>query len=216
MAFVQDQMTEVSPKIVQATFGRGLPSLCRGWRTPDPSPVRSGLPKCTAPGEYVLEDECLDIECSTPRAQTVSAPRGRSMVKAAEKSNEEASWARLQTPSPRPEMRMPPCVLNLSMFLPSAKGPPGTWTSSIPSTKVQEAQEGCSVSLGSVGHPDSCAAACKYAFKSRGCKDGASCSRCHLCKWTKSTDKNRDAQAQAMPVPPSGAAAAFKERNGQQ
>mmetsp|Transcript_30636 Transcript_30636/g.77440 ORF Transcript_30636/g.77440 Transcript_30636/m.77440 type:complete len:393 (+) Transcript_30636:76-1254(+) len=39
-------------------------------------------------------------------------------------------------------------------------------------------------SRGSVGHPHTCALACKYARKSRGCKDGAACARCHLCKWS--------------------------------
>lgn len=39
-------------------------------------------------------------------------------------------------------------------------------------------------SLGSAGHPDSCGGlACKYAVKARGCKDGADCTRCHLCVW---------------------------------
>lgn len=38
-------------------------------------------------------------------------------------------------------------------------------------------------SMGSKGHPYNCAEACKYACKSRGCKDGLSCSRCHLCDW---------------------------------
>lgn len=37
--------------------------------------------------------------------------------------------------------------------------------------------------IGSVGHPDSCASGCKYNSKTRGCKDGAYCSRCHLCPW---------------------------------
>mmetsp|Transcript_9310 Transcript_9310/g.16968 ORF Transcript_9310/g.16968 Transcript_9310/m.16968 type:complete len:203 (-) Transcript_9310:156-764(-) len=41
------------------------------------------------------------------------------------------------------------------------------------------------VSIGSVGHPYNCAEACKYVSKTRGCKDGASCIRCHLCKWKK-------------------------------
>lgn len=36
-------------------------------------------------------------------------------------------------------------------------------------------------SKGSVGHPHSCAAACKYVQKPRGCKDGKDCARCHLC-----------------------------------
>jgi len=38
-------------------------------------------------------------------------------------------------------------------------------------------------SKGSAGHPNSCALACKYARKARGCKDGADCDRCHLCKY---------------------------------
>jgi hypothetical protein len=41
------------------------------------------------------------------------------------------------------------------------------------------------VSLGSVGHPLTCSEACKYVGKPRGCKDGASCDRCHLCKWNR-------------------------------
>lgn len=40
-------------------------------------------------------------------------------------------------------------------------------------------------SIGSVGHPFSCALACKYNGKRAGCKDGASCTRCHLCHWSR-------------------------------
>jgi len=46
------------------------------------------------------------------------------------------------------------------------------------------------VSKGSAGHPYSCAAACKYAKKGKkGCKDGASCDRCHLCEWKRSCEQ---------------------------
>jgi len=38
-------------------------------------------------------------------------------------------------------------------------------------------------SKGSMNHPHSCAAACKYIKKPRGCKDGADCDRCHLCSF---------------------------------
>lgn len=38
-------------------------------------------------------------------------------------------------------------------------------------------------SRGSAGHPFACGQACKYNSKTRGCKDGTSCNRCHLCKW---------------------------------
>jgi hypothetical protein len=41
------------------------------------------------------------------------------------------------------------------------------------------------VSVGSVGHPHCCGEPCKYASKPRGCKDGAQCKRCHICKWTR-------------------------------
>lgn len=43
-------------------------------------------------------------------------------------------------------------------------------------------------SLGSVGHPEACAAPCKYAAKPKGCKDGPTCSRCHLCRWSRQVD----------------------------
>lgn len=46
-------------------------------------------------------------------------------------------------------------------------------------------EDAFSVSKGSTGHPFSCNAPCKYALKPRGCKDGAECDRCHLCKWKK-------------------------------
>jgi len=38
-------------------------------------------------------------------------------------------------------------------------------------------------SIGSLGHPFSCADPCKYAHKKRGCKDGRWCDRCHFCVW---------------------------------
>lgn len=40
-------------------------------------------------------------------------------------------------------------------------------------------------SIGTVGHPFNCGEACKYAKKPRGCKDGAQCTRCHCCDWSK-------------------------------
>mmetsp|Transcript_22127 Transcript_22127/g.51667 ORF Transcript_22127/g.51667 Transcript_22127/m.51667 type:complete len:250 (-) Transcript_22127:138-887(-) len=45
------------------------------------------------------------------------------------------------------------------------------------------AEQSAPLSLGSFGHPTKCGKACKYSRKARGCKDGASCTRCHLCKW---------------------------------
>jgi hypothetical protein len=41
------------------------------------------------------------------------------------------------------------------------------------------------LSIGSQGHPVACGPACKYAWKTRGCKEGLQCARCHLCLWTR-------------------------------
>eukprot|EP00927_Polykrikos_kofoidii_P086390 TRINITY_DN9660_c0_g1_i3.p1 TRINITY_DN9660_c0_g1~~TRINITY_DN9660_c0_g1_i3.p1 ORF type:complete len:224 (+),score=4.53 TRINITY_DN9660_c0_g1_i3:58-672(+) len=41
-------------------------------------------------------------------------------------------------------------------------------------------------SVGSVGHPFDCKGGCKFHRTLRGCKDGAMCSRCHLCRWHRS------------------------------
>jgi len=43
-------------------------------------------------------------------------------------------------------------------------------------------------SLGSVGHPECCSFPCKFAFKGRGCKEGANCKRCHICRWTRQSE----------------------------
>jgi len=57
------------------------------------------------------------------------------------------------------------------------------------------------VSKGSVGHPFTCAEPCKYVFKKhRGCKDGAMCSRCHLCKWTRQGPRKAKNAASTPPL----------------
>lgn len=57
-----------------------------------------------------------------------------------------------------------------------------------PPQPSESAMSFTSVSCGSVGHPGACAAPCKYAFR-RGCKDGAACIRCHLCRWSREAEK---------------------------
>jgi len=47
------------------------------------------------------------------------------------------------------------------------------------------------VSVGSLGHPLSCAHPCKYNCKKSGCKDGRLCDRCHICRWDRCTDRER-------------------------
>eukprot|EP00931_Biecheleriopsis_adriatica_P085657 TRINITY_DN6038_c0_g1_i1.p1 TRINITY_DN6038_c0_g1~~TRINITY_DN6038_c0_g1_i1.p1 ORF type:complete len:334 (-),score=48.72 TRINITY_DN6038_c0_g1_i1:36-1037(-) len=56
------------------------------------------------------------------------------------------------------------------------------------------------ISRGSVGHPSSCAAPCRYVKRKEGCRDGANCPNCHECFWTKAS--GRDASdSQQPPLP---------------
>lgn len=52
------------------------------------------------------------------------------------------------------------------------------------------------LSLGSRGHPSSCGGACKYNKLRKGCKEGAGCSRCHLCVWSRQSERMLNAQRQ--------------------
>jgi len=38
-------------------------------------------------------------------------------------------------------------------------------------------------SVGTLGHPHTCAGACKYVKRKSGCRNGAQCLDCHLCHW---------------------------------
>lgn len=60
---------------------------------------------------------------------------------------------------------------------------PSTATLSSRAGDPMQAGYGIELSVGSYGHPVSCAEACKYARKPKGCKDGRFCTRCHLCQW---------------------------------
>ncbi|CAE7401492.1 unnamed protein product [Symbiodinium natans] len=147
-------------KLVFSTLERGLPSLRRGWRTPDPSPTRRGLPKC-APYAELLEEKAPAEE------------RGRDAPKDDEGDNTPSPGRglRFRTPSPEPIMPMPavPAIFPWPIVAEAEHGP----------TSMQ--YKWC-VSIGSQGHPYNCAPACKYAAKSKGCKDGVNCDRCHLCR----------------------------------
>jgi len=63
-------------------------------------------------------------------------------------------------------------------------------TISKPEQENEEDESDYPISLGSVGHPHSCAQPCKYFKKPRGCKDGDKCANCHCCVW-RSYRRNR-------------------------
>eukprot|EP00931_Biecheleriopsis_adriatica_P104125 TRINITY_DN7885_c0_g2_i1.p1 TRINITY_DN7885_c0_g2~~TRINITY_DN7885_c0_g2_i1.p1 ORF type:complete len:365 (+),score=38.43 TRINITY_DN7885_c0_g2_i1:165-1259(+) len=74
----------------------------------------------------------------------------------------------------------PRCILSTQphfMVVPMLHPPPGLELEANPPL------------LGSIGHPQTCGAACKFAHKPKGCKDGTLCSHCHLCHWTRKGTK---------------------------
>jgi len=50
-------------------------------------------------------------------------------------------------------------------------------------------QEG--VSAGSMEHPHACAAPCRYIKRKGGCREGASCPKCHLCFWQRGVERDQ-------------------------
>jgi len=77
-----------------------VPTLCRGWRTPDPSPTRNAvhLPGC-GPRTCRMEGEEA-ADCSTPRR---AGGGGRAVVATEEKDPRKTS----RTPSPEPILCVP-------------------------------------------------------------------------------------------------------------
>jgi len=162
---------------------RGVPSLHRGWRTPDPSPLRNEgepLPRCK-PAMWVADavpDEALrgsQIRDCNPAPFSTGAT---------------SAWSRIRTPSPevayRPseERRAQEAIVHAQLQFHDV---PVT-ENNFESQQVMFACIPCDIdgmlpSKGSLGHPNSCGEACKYACKPRGCKDGLACDRCHLCDW---------------------------------
>ncbi|CAE7783097.1 unnamed protein product [Symbiodinium pilosum] len=190
-------------KLVFGLMERGLPSLERGWRTPDPSPIRTGLPKCAAYTEFIEEEE----QQPTPRCD-----RGRQPAKKDRSpSPSQQPWLRLQTPSPEPQLPMPALSQAfLQSFMqqydtkteqPEQPEPRSKWADMTDNEEENEQeppmpeetgmQYPLCISYGSQGHPFSCGQACKYAAKGKGCKDGANCDHCHLCKWKKTPGTQR-------------------------
>mmetsp|Transcript_125356 Transcript_125356/g.250213 ORF Transcript_125356/g.250213 Transcript_125356/m.250213 type:complete len:182 (+) Transcript_125356:62-607(+) len=84
-----------------------------------------------------------------------------------------STWMRIRTPSPE--------MSYLSRTWGPIPLPVPNITDAVEVETVDEPVRPLPPSLGSFGHPGSCNKPCKYFWKTRGCKDGASCSHCHLC-----------------------------------
>jgi len=179
-------------RLVFRAAERAVPALQRGWRTPDPSPrASSGLPKCVAK-DFIVN------YVSSDTASTRTPSPSSSVV---QDDNTSPSQCRIRTPSPdcnyySAERVLPSIalgdqiVLCVPCFVPSDE-PYVSWSVSIDETwsdaeVVANVDETAWPTRGSVGHPQTCAEACKYFRKARGCKDAENCDRCHLCSWKQS------------------------------
>jgi|EP00427_Karlodinium_veneficum_P025243 hypothetical protein len=65
-------------------------------------------------------------------------------------------------------------------------------------------------SLGSIGHPECCAEACKYIKRKGGCRHGESCPQCHLCFWQRTPAQ---APQHQKDVPPINCVAAYSSKS---
>eukprot|EP00435_Cladocopium_sp_Y103_P044054 s935_g12.t1 len=63
--------------------------------------------------------------------------------------------------------------------------------------EIQEKHPGISVSVGSIGHPETCNWPCRFMKRAAGCVHGAACARCHLCTWSKTSLKMETAWKKA-------------------
>jgi len=60
------------------------------------------------------------------------------------------------------------------------------------------------LSLGSIGHPHSCGAACRFVKRKSGCRDGIHCTSCHLCFWRRDSERDDEKDVPPPPAPPEG------------
>lgn len=139
-------------------------------------------------------DADTDTDTDTPRASAApSSEHSWSPVRSPSPSRE-----RVRTPSPASSLdqcvsALPPGVFFAPVFVPATCGTPWGYSDDAPSCSSpevpadfagDESSTATPCSVGSRGHPYSCGPACKYESKSRGCKDGAECTHCHLCLWS--------------------------------
>lgn len=50
---------------------------------------------------------------------------------------------------------------------------------------LQEQYPDVCISVGTIGHPDTCGWACRFMKRDAGCNGGTACPKCHLCEWSK-------------------------------
>eukprot|EP00930_Biecheleria_cincta_P007087 TRINITY_DN10821_c0_g1_i1.p1 TRINITY_DN10821_c0_g1~~TRINITY_DN10821_c0_g1_i1.p1 ORF type:complete len:176 (+),score=29.09 TRINITY_DN10821_c0_g1_i1:48-575(+) len=91
---------------------------------------------------------------------------------------EQKTTTLIASPSPRPSTPFQGRMKWADMVDDAAGG-----VEDVEDLRTDQREVDSMMSFGSVGHPLTCNSPCKYIKKSKGCKDGANCDRCHLCEW---------------------------------
>mmetsp|Transcript_112346 Transcript_112346/g.177606 ORF Transcript_112346/g.177606 Transcript_112346/m.177606 type:complete len:202 (-) Transcript_112346:105-710(-) len=189
-------------RVAFSDYERTVPSLSRGWRTPDPSPTRNavGLPSCK-PSELgwqcSKEDKSRFIFSDREDSARVTLDKPAGSIRSSSESSgsdRQDDWIS-SLPYLSDELL---CTLFPGQFPTSVSAPFAPVVMPMPTfidsgiaKEVQVAPGTWATSIGSKGHPSQCAAPCKYVGKTRGCKDGAACDRCHLCDWKHARNSRR-------------------------
>lgn len=170
---------------------REVPSLSRGYRTPDPSPTRTavGLPRC-APAELMISpsgnaklghmwpSDMTDLAAGWKEGCSLDSEKGRESPVIPEGefiTTRQSSVDSDAAASPLATRKVQEESLQTAEETPDSP------------TAGAMADGSVTISVGTVGHPLTCAPACKYQYKARHkggtCKEGAACDHCHLCDW---------------------------------
>mmetsp|Transcript_79334 Transcript_79334/g.233059 ORF Transcript_79334/g.233059 Transcript_79334/m.233059 type:complete len:500 (-) Transcript_79334:40-1539(-) len=90
----------------------------------------------------------------------------------------------------------PDSQLRFEQFIPSPPGLeiglPSEPPCACPPMSNLGSKDAIPTSVGSAGHPRSCNAPCKYARRKGGCREGAQCWKCHICRWSRKRDGNNE------------------------
>ncbi|CAK9009249.1 unnamed protein product [Durusdinium trenchii] len=226
-----EELNRSQVKLIFTTSRRGLRCLGRGYSTPDPSP--SPLPKCEALREELVfvpdSGGAPEVGANSKEEKPLQDSPVRGRVETEPVRLERS----IRTPSPvlerTPRNVLPPPVLphvgnnvptpyvshrgmavqvvscGMSMSPTSPMSPTTPHFCTSPWSYQGSYVVGCvgEPSAGSLGHPYNCGPPCKYVKKTRGCKDGRCCTRCHLCPWrgrTSGKDQTEKDKVQ-RPVP---------------
>lgn len=177
-----DDMAEASSPAGSPVIAGGGSAVVQAEE--DPTPGFSNHDKMKLENLIRLHIHCISVS-NAPPAELVPAPPGLVPDKLLREMRQSQGSAAPEATPPAP---MDPSSLDV---------PPAP-ENMYPHRRKATVLSG-SISFGSIGHPISCAGPCKYlSMKSRGCKDGPACDRCHLCVWPRDNRRQQGVEVAAQ------------------